>query len=90
MPQHFFKEPAAVLDYVINWDAWLAENDYITVSSWTVPTGMTKTSATFTQRNATVWLSGGLAGHRYEVVNRVTTLLGRTDERTIFIRVVNC
>jgi hypothetical protein len=36
----------------------------------------------------TVWLSGGTAGINYKVACLITTTEGRTDERTIWIKVV--
>lgn len=35
----------------------------------------------------TVWLSGGDTGSTYDVACRITTDAGRTDERTIHIRI---
>jgi len=37
----------------------------------------------------TVWLSGGTAGINYKVACLITTAAGRTDERTIWIKVVD-
>lgn len=84
MPQTFIKDPAAVLDYTIDWTDWL-EADTISSSSWTVPTGLTKASEGSTTKKATVWLSGGTQARFYTVTNRVVTAGGRTDERSIVI-----
>jgi hypothetical protein len=46
---------------------------------------MDSDSATTT--TTTVWLSGGTAGYNYKVENRITTVGGRTDDRTLLIRV---
>jgi len=84
--QIFEKDPNAILDYVIDWGTWLA-GDTIITSTWTAETGITAVSDTETATTATVWLSGGTAGSDYNVVNRIVTALGRTDDRTLLIRV---
>lgn len=82
----FKKDPSAILDYSIDWSLWL-NGDTIQSSSWTVPQGLTKASETNNSTSATVWLSGGILGQTYTVTNRVTTTNGRTDERSILIKV---
>jgi hypothetical protein len=84
----FEKDPNAVLDYVIDWgDEWLEAGDEISTSTWTVPTGITKDSDTKTTTTTTIWLSGGTDGVSYDIVNRIVTTGGRTDDRTITIKV---
>lgn len=80
------KDPQAVLDYTIDWSAWL-NGDTIVGSVWTVETGITKTTDSFTSTVTTVWLSGGTVGKDYEITNRVTTATGRIDDRTFIIHV---
>jgi len=85
---NFNKDPQAVLDYTIDWTKWLDEvGDSIATSTWIVPTGLTKVTETNTTKLATVWLSGGTAGTNYTVTNRIMTVAGRTDDRSITIRV---
>lgn len=88
MPQIFEKDPDAILDYQINWATWLS-TDTIGTSTWTVPTGITKVSDTNTTTTATIWLSGGTADTDYRLVNRITTANGRTEERSIWVKVRN-
>jgi hypothetical protein len=88
MSQFFMKDPNAVLDYQVNWAAWLG-TDTISASSWTVPTGLTKDSDTKTTTITTIWLSGGTANTEYHVANKITTAGGRTEERTFVVRVEN-
>lgn len=78
------KDPSAVLDYGLDWTTWLA-GDTINTSTWTVSAGITKTSESVdpTNKATTIWLSGGTAGVEYDIVNRIVTVGGRTDERTI-------
>jgi hypothetical protein len=90
MPEKFaiYKDPNAVLDYRFDWQGddpgpWLADAETISTSTWTVPTGITKDSDSKTDTTATIWLSGGTAGVTYDVVNRITTSAGRTEDRTL-------
>lgn len=87
MPTSFKKDPDAVLEYAVDWSAWLGE-DTIESSDWTdVTTGITVDSESFTDTTATVWLSGGTAGTRYTLTNHIVTVGGRTDDRTIAVTV---
>jgi hypothetical protein len=84
----FVKDPDATLDYKVDWTLWL-DGDYITTSTWDVPAGLTEEAKVNDTTSATVWLSGGTFGQRYEVINRIITNAGRTDDRTIIIRIRN-
>ena len=84
----FEKDPNAVLDYTVDWTAWL-DSDTISTSTWTVPSGITEDSSTNDTEIAIIFLSSGTAGEIYSVTNRITTAAGRTDDRTIRIKMVN-
>jgi len=94
--QNPLKDPSAVLDYVFDWTEWLATGETIAVDSETgeklititADTGITVDSSTEDTGKVTVWLSGGTAGINYKVACLITTTEGRTDERTIWIKVV--
>ncbi|HEX9972287.1 MAG TPA: hypothetical protein VGD14_09470 [bacterium] len=81
----FLKDPNAVLDYSIDWSDWL-DTDTISVSTWTVPSGITKDSDSTTTTKTTVVLSGGTAGTSYSLVNHIVTAGGLADDRTIIIK----
>jgi hypothetical protein len=91
----FVKTPAGVLEYRFDWavDGWLAEDETITESEIIADPGtveepgITVDSDTNDTTSATVWLSGGTEWERYEVTNRITTSMGRVDDRTIRIYV---
>jgi hypothetical protein len=70
------KDPSATLDWKFNWTNWLSAAEEIS-------------SATVTANTVTVWLSGGTLGESYTVNCRITTNQGRTDERTIGIRLTD-
>ena len=83
----FLKDPNAVLDYSIEWSKWLA-GDQIATSAWTASDpALEITADSNTATRATVWLSGGAVGQSYAVTNLITTVGGRTDERSFIIQV---
>lgn len=83
----YTKDPDAVLDYQVDWSSWLESGETISTSTWVVPTGITEDSSSNTSTDATIWLSGGTVEETYTVTNRVTTSLGRTDDRSFVISV---
>lgn len=83
----FTKDPDAILDFGFDWTQWLSPSEAITSSTMIASPGITINSNTFSTTLATVWLSGGTAGFPYTVTNRISTNQGRTDDRTITIRV---
>jgi hypothetical protein len=87
--QNPLKDPSAVLDYVFDWNEWLATGETITDHTITADTGITVDSSTESDGKVTVWLSGGTAGINYKVACLVETSAGRTDERTLWIKVTN-
>jgi hypothetical protein len=82
----FKKDPDAVLDYDWDWTEWLG-NDTIDSFSVIVPTGMTLADATQADGVVKAWLSGGVAKTSYVVTCQITTLGGRTDERSALFNV---
>lgn len=89
MAEKFIKDPAAILDWVFDWSGWLASGETITSHTITVPTGITKDSSTEAAGKVTVWLSGGTARMSYSVACKIATSAGRTDERTLWVQVVD-
>jgi hypothetical protein len=82
----YIKDPNATLDYVVNWATYLGV-DTISSDSWIVPSGITSVTETNTTTTSTIWLSGGTVGTKYALTNRIVTLGGRTDDRTIYVKV---
>jgi hypothetical protein len=88
------KDPSAVKDYACDWTRWLQEGETVTDSTWIVPDGLTAgdgTNGALAPSHeggvAVVWLMGGVDRTTYQVVNRITTSMGRTDDRTLTIYV---
>lgn len=88
------KDPNAILDYTANFTAWLAEisDSIVAATVAQVTGGLVVESVSFTANTVTAWLSGGvptLPGGAYASATfRVTTVGGRTDDRTIYFRVL--
>lgn len=78
------KDPNEVLDYQVDWSDRLVSGETILTSNFTVAEGdVVKDSQGFSGALTTVWLSGGTAGTRSVLTNRITTSAARTyDEST--------
>ncbi len=84
----FDKNPEAVLDYSVNWAAWL-KDDTIQTSTWIVPDGIEQhNEPTHTDTVTTIWLKNGTPGEVYTLFNQITTVGGRTEGRRLFIPIV--
>jgi hypothetical protein len=83
----FDKDPQAVLDYRWDWADWMAVNDSITTHLVTVTGGIVLGTHSHDTNSVTAWLSGGTAGTTATATCRITTTQGRTDDRTIWLRV---
>lgn len=82
------KDPDAVLDYTFSWKDWLSGiGDQIVTHVITAAPGITVDSEIPSTKKVVVWLSGGTVGTTYSVACKVTTVGGRTDERTIYVKV---
>ena len=94
MAEQFLKDPAAVIDYSIDWSvAYLASGELITASSWFIlPQGAVNDLGIDhiplpIAGMTTVFVTGGIAGKIYQLTNRITTDQGRSDDRSITIRI---
>ena len=82
------KDPDKVCDWPFDWTDWLA-GDTITSRVVTVETGLTLDSSVLATPLVTVWLSGGTPGQTYDVACKITTGGGRTEERTVRVKIKN-
>lgn len=87
----YVKDPQALLDYAVDWSPWLGAGETISTAVVTVDAGLTKDRPETAASSGlvTVWISGGSDGDTYSVNFHITTSQGRTDERSIHIRVRN-
>lgn len=89
------KDPNSVLDYTANFASWLTQISDTIVNAVVaqVTGGLVVQSVSFTTTTVTAWLSGGTltvpGGEYASATFRVTTAGGRTDDRTIYFKVVD-
>ncbi len=86
----FIKRPNERQFYSIDWtdDGFLAEDETISSSLWTVPVGLTQhESDSIDSENivTTIWIDGGEHGQEYLITNKITTSLGRIAEGAVKI-----
>jgi hypothetical protein len=88
---YLLKDPGAVLDYAVDWGAEYLGGDMLAQSAWTVSPaesgGLTVDGSDFDPAVSTVKAGGGIAGRIYRLENRVVLASGRTDCRSIVVRV---
>ena len=86
------KDPDEVIDMDLKWTKSLTDAvgvaDSITTSTWTVVVGTVDIDDDeFTPVITKVWLSGGTLGENCELLNRITTALGRTLDQTVYLKI---
>lgn len=89
------KDPNEVLDYDVNWGddptyglGRLEVGETISTSTFSVVEGtVVIDSSSHTTATATVWLSGGAAGERCKILNRIVTSAARTYDHTETLRI---
>lgn len=81
------KDPNAVLDYSIDLTDWLSDPLDTLTSLLVLGTGVTVLTYSFTGAICTAWVSGGTEGDRAIVTFRFTTTGGRTDDRSIYLKI---
>lgn len=84
------KDPDAVLDFSVDWTATLAEGDTAVGAQWLVePAGALQLVAEGGEGAVrTVTVAGGRPGDVVRLTSRIVTGLGRTDDRSFQIRIV--
>ncbi|MBL4837124.1 MAG: hypothetical protein JKY34_06055 [Kordiimonadaceae bacterium] len=88
----FAKDPASTVDYSFDRAGWLTLSEGITSAVWSVdpPSGAAPTLGTEITVGTTrgIYVSGGVAGHRYRLSCKIETDAGRAAERSLIIRVM--
>ena len=86
--QTFEKRQGSLKDYTTNWgDNWLG-TDTLASSSWVLDSPLAEVTNTFTDDNATVWVSGGTVGQTHQMMNTIVTAGGRIDSRPTYLRII--
>ena len=87
----FVKDPGAVVDYAVAWNAGYLAGEDIAQSDWSVapaePGGITVPVSRIEPGQTVATLQGGQTGRLYRVSNHVRLSDGRCDERTLVVRV---
>ncbi len=84
----FLKDPAARLDYAVDWSAIYLDSAAIVASDWDVePPGVTVSDANATPSRTSATFAGGTPGEVYRIVNRITLSDGRRDDRAVVLRI---
>ena len=84
------KDPQAVLDFDYDWtdELEVGENIVVQTASVVAPGDLVVGSVTESGGVVKVWLSGGTINTEQEVVCHIETDMGRINERTAIVQVV--
>ncbi|HEV2865930.1 MAG TPA: hypothetical protein VGX37_05400 [Allosphingosinicella sp.] len=87
----YLKDPQSRVDYGIDWGAGYLAGQTIAGSAWSVEPqeagGIVIDAAAFDSTRTAATLTGGVAGRVYSVSNHITLSDGRSDDRSISLRV---
>ena len=81
------KDPNAILDYTVDWVDYLTDVTDTIASYQVLTTGVTVASTAQNTTKITAWLSGGIEGEKVQVTYRIVTTGGRTDDRSIYLKI---
>ncbi len=85
------KDPAALLDYAVDWGAEYLTEDQVAASAWSVEPqedgGLSVLAQEHELTRTSVTVLGGVAGRVYRLINHATFVSGREDQRSIVVRV---
>ena len=81
------KDPESILDYSMDWSAWLLGVED-SISTYTVVgVDCTVQNSSKNGNVLTAWISGGTIGQSASVTFKIVTAGGRTDERTVYFNI---
>lgn len=86
------KDPEAILDYTLDWSAYMALISPDTIASLTVtasnpvPT-IAVDSTDLSGSETTGWISGGTVGQLEAFTYHIVTAQGREDDRTLYVKI---
>ena len=86
------KRPADVLDFDVDYEDWLTDDDEITTVTTSVsPAGeLVVDSVQVSNPEVKVWVSGGVNGSTYEIEVTAATTGGRVKVECFKVRVKDC
>ncbi len=77
------KDPAEILDYSLDYTAWLTGAETVASATVTAPTGITVSAPTVASPKVTVRITGGTLDTPYLIVWHAVTSTGQEPERTL-------
>lgn len=83
------KRAAAELDYSWDWEQWLADDEIVEFEVFAPTAGDELVIHSCAEQDGVVvaFVRGGRLGATYQVTCRVRTLGGRTDRRSIYLKI---
>jgi len=83
------KDPDSLLDYPIDWSAWLTAlgDSYLSHTIENITGGLVEVSSPESSGIITVWLSGGTLSETASFTVRIVTNGGRTEDRTFYLKI---
>jgi hypothetical protein len=86
----FKKDPNATLVYTFDWGPYLTPLlDTIASATWVVSSALTVVSQSNTDTTATAFVSGGVLDTSEILTCRIVTAGGRTDDRSVTLKILN-
>jgi hypothetical protein len=92
------KRVISVLDYTVDWTAWLLPADVITSVVFTIVPACTPPAAgdcavapaapSISGGLTSCWITAGIAGVAYKLTAEIVTSGGRTDQRDAILQVI--
>lgn len=81
------KDPDAILDYSIDLTDWLTDSGDTLQNLQVIVNGCTLMQHSFTGAICTAWLAGGTEGQLASCTFRFSTVGGRVDDRTVYLKI---
>ena len=81
------KDPQANLDYAYDWSTYLGEIFDTIAAVELLTTGVEVSNSSFDNTTVIVWVTGGTVEDTATIVCRITTVGGRVDDRTIYLKI---
>jgi hypothetical protein len=88
-------DPNAILDYPIDYSAWLADagSSYVSHEIVGLTGGITNPRSTQSAGKISVWIAGGTVGEIASFTVRITAsgdgVIQRIDDKTFYLKIVN-
>lgn len=90
----FLKDPAATLDYALDWGGGYLAGRTLVTSDWRIEPaeagGLTLAAASVAGDRSVATVSAGVPGHIYRLINQVRLSDGLSERRSVAVRVGDC